>query len=101
MIKQSKGELTRNRIKQALLRLKNNCLKIAEKDRTISISSLVKEAEVSRATIHNNYPEFAEIIRELNNKSPKAQCTEQQDEIRNLMNKNIKLQSEFQKLTQI
>lgn len=81
-----------------MLRLQNNRPKIVEKDRTISIASLAKEAEVSRATIHNNYPEFAEKIRGLNNKSTRAQYNEQQGEIKILMNKNKKLQSEFQKL---
>lgn len=49
MTKQSKGDLTRKAIKQALLCLQNNRPKIIAKERKISIAAVAEEAGVSRA----------------------------------------------------
>lgn len=98
MTKQSKGDLTRKAIKQALLCLQNNRPKIIAKGRKISIAAVAEEAGVSRATIHNNYPELAEKIRELNNKSCRAQRDEKNQDLKAIENKNKELRTNIQNL---
>jgi AcrR family transcriptional regulator len=97
-MKQSKSALTRKVIQMALLRLKNNRPKIVTQGRKISIASVAEEAGISRATIHNNYPDLAEIIREINNKSSRVQCNEKRQQLKVLENKNNELRSAVQGL---
>jgi len=97
-MKQSKSALTRKAIQQALLRLKNNHPKIVTQGRKISIASVAEEAGISRATIHNNYPDLAETIREINNRSSRVQCDEKRQQLNILENKNKELRSTVQSL---
>ncbi|HIF0232822.1 TPA: hypothetical protein ACXYK5_002751 [Legionella pneumophila] len=108
MQKQSKGDQTRKTIKQALLRLQNNRPKIVAPERKISIASVAEEACVSRATIHNNYPEIAERIREMTNNSCRLQLNEKNQNLNILKNKNrelrdqiLNLNSDLAKITSI
>lgn len=67
MNKQSKSELTRQKIKQAIVRIQYNRPKVIAKDRKLSISSVAQEAGISRASLHNNYPDIIKRIQEINN----------------------------------
>lgn len=98
ILKQSKGNLTRQAIKQALLRLQNNRPKVVTPGRKISIAAVAEEAGVSRATIHNNYPEIAERIREMNNNSCRVQLDEKHQNLNILKNKNRELRDQIQNL---
>lgn len=98
ILKQSKGALTRQTIKQALLRLQNNRPKVVTAGRKISIAAVAEEAGVSRATIHNNYPEIAERIREMNNNSSRVQLDEKHQKLNILKNKNRELRDQIQNL---
>lgn len=98
MQKQSKGDQTRKTIKQALLRLQNNRPKIVAPGRKISIASVAEEACVSRATIHNNYPEIAEKIREINNKSCRSQHNKINHTLQILENNNRELRNQIRSL---
>ncbi|WP_324746359.1 TetR family transcriptional regulator [Pseudomonas veronii] len=64
----SKGELTRNAIRIAIIAITKGRPKVVSKDRKISIKAVAEEAGVSNATIHNNHPDLAEQIRRLANK---------------------------------
>ncbi len=98
LLKQSKGDLTRQTIKQALLRLQNNRPKVVTPGRKISIAAVAEEAGVSRATIHNNYPEIAERIRKMNNNSSRVQLDEKHQNLNILKNKNRELRDQIQNL---
>ncbi|HAT3877883.1 TPA: TetR/AcrR family transcriptional regulator [Legionella pneumophila] len=98
ILKQSKGDLTRQTIKQALLRLQNNRPKVVTPGRKISIAAVAEEAGVSRATIHNNYPEIAKRIREMNNNSSRVQLDEKHQNLNILKNKNRELRDQIQNL---
>lgn len=78
MSKKTKGDLTSDSIRKAYLRIKHGQPKIISIDRKISISAVAEEASVSRATIHNNYPELAKTIREANSKFSPPQSERQE-----------------------
>lgn len=98
ILKQSKGDLTRQTIKQALLRLQNNRPTVVTPGRKISIAAVAEEAGVSRATIHNNYPEIAERIRKMNNNSCRVPLDEKHQNLNILKNKNRELRDQIQNL---
>lgn len=98
MTTQTKGNLTRQSIKQALLRIQNNRPKLIAKERKISIASVAEEAGVSRATIYNNYPDIAERIRELNNTTNNIQRDEKYQASLRIESTNRMLRAEIQKL---
>ena len=56
MAESSKGEQTRNIIRQAITRIEKGRPKVVSKERKMSVAAVAEEAGVSRATIHNNYP---------------------------------------------
>lgn len=97
-MKQPKSSLTRKAIQQAIIRLKNNRPNIVTQGRKVSIASVSEEAGVSRATIHNNYPELAESIRKISNKLSHAQRNKKQKQLKILENKNKELRSIIQTL---
>lgn len=59
----------------------------------VSISSIAKEAGVSAPLIHGSYPEFAEQVRELNNKSTRTQLGEKRDRLHEERKKNSDLRA--------
>lgn len=50
---------TKNKFKDALLRLKHGKAKIISSERRINIRSLAEEAGMSDSTTHNRYPSIA------------------------------------------
>ena len=63
MAESSRGEQTRNIIRQAITRIEKGRPKVVIKERKMSVAAVAEEAGVSRATIHNNYPDMADRIR--------------------------------------
>ena len=98
MKEQTKGDLTRESIKKAMLRIIKGTPKVIEKGRKISIMTVAKEAGISRASIHNNYPDLAEKIRALNGKEVRAKTHQKHQKLKEEKNKNQILRSEIQKL---
>lgn len=56
------GEATEKKINEALKRIRLGRPRVVEKSRKLSIASVAEEAGVSRATIHNRYPEIIDQI---------------------------------------
>jgi AcrR family transcriptional regulator len=98
MKEQTKGDLTRESIKKAMLRIIKGTPKVVEKGRKISIMAVAKEAGISRASIHNNYPDLAEKIRTLNGKEVRAKIHKKCQELKEEKNKNQILRREVQDL---
>lgn len=98
MKEQTKGDLTRESIKKAMLRIIKGTPKVIEKGRKISIMTVAKEAGISRASIHNNYPDLAEKIRALNGKEVRAKAHQKHQKLKEEKNKNQILRSEVHQL---
>lgn len=60
---QSKHEITRKRILLAILRIEKGRPQIVKIGRKLSIASVAEESGISPASIHNNYPDEANLIR--------------------------------------
>lgn len=98
MKEQTKGDLTSESIKKAMLRIIKGTPKVIEKGRKISIMAVAKEAGISRASIHNNYPDLAEKIRVLNGKNARVMKDKKNQELKQEKNKNRILRREIQAL---
>lgn len=94
MVELSRGKQTSNTIRQAILRIEKERTKVVAKGRKMSIAAVAEEAGVSRATIHNNYPDLAERIRATANKQARKQRDEKHDALQAEKVKNRDLRSE-------
>lgn len=90
----TRGELTANAIRQAIVRIEKGRPRVVKPGRKLSIQSVAEEAGVSRATIHNNHPGLAERIREAGNKAVRAQRDEKNTEIKEMRAKYTALRQE-------
>ncbi|MEI7762468.1 MAG: TetR family transcriptional regulator [Comamonadaceae bacterium] len=61
--------------------------------RKVSIKGVAEEAKVTPALIHNRYPDFAEQVRTLTNKSTRAQRDEKHDLLQREREKNRQLRA--------
>ena len=61
--------------------------------RKVSIKGVAEEAKVTSALIHNRYPDFAEQVRTLTNKSTRAQRDEKHDLLQREREKNRQLRA--------
>ncbi|QNI04093.1 hypothetical protein HXW73_14800 [Halomonas sp. SH5A2] len=91
----TRGELTAKAIRQAIVRIEKGRPKVVKPGRKLSIQSVAEEAGVSRATIHNNYPNLAERIREAGNKVARVQRDEKNTELKELRAKYRELRQEY------
>lgn len=91
---QTRGELTAQAIRQAILRIEKGRTKVVKPGRKLSIKSVAEEAGVSRATIHNNHPGLAERIREAGNKAARTQRDEKNTALKELRAKYTALRQE-------
>ncbi|MFA7278990.1 MAG: hypothetical protein WC100_02740 [Sterolibacterium sp.] len=82
--RQRDRERTLNELQLALHRLQRAGKKV-------SIKGIAEEAKVTPALIHNRYPDFAEHVRTLTNKSTRAQRDEKHDLLQIEREKNRKL----------
>jgi len=72
----TKGDLTRKAIKHAMLRIEKGKPRVVSAGCKLSVAAVAKEAGISNASIHNNYPELAELIRGKTNKTTRQQRDE-------------------------
>jgi len=93
----SKGEQTRNHIRLAIVRIEKGRPSIVDSGRKISISAVAEEAGVSRATIHNRYPDLAERIRGGVNKNVIHSKNEKNKELKTEKIKSKKLREALSK----
>lgn len=91
----TRGEMTRKGILQAIVRIEKNRPKVIEAGRRISIAAVAEEAGVSRALIHNNYPDLASRIRGAGDKEVRAQRDEKQAEVQAERAKSKQLREEL------
>jgi AcrR family transcriptional regulator len=92
---QTRGEITRKGIQQAIVRIEKNRPKVIQAGRKISIAAVAEEAGVSRALIHNNYPDLATRIRGAGDKDVRAQRDEKQAELQAERAKSKQLREEL------
>jgi AcrR family transcriptional regulator len=93
--KLTRGKITENAIRQAIVRIEQNCPKKVKVGRKLSIKSVAEEAGVSRATIHNNYPHLAERIREVGKKTARMQRDKLTSELKSMKEKYTLLRKEY------
>lgn len=94
----TKGHQTRESIRQAIVRLEKGRPKVVEKGRKLTIAAVAEEAGVSRASIHNRYPDLADRIREHGNKAVREQRDVKQDALKVEKIKNRNLRDELTEL---
>lgn len=93
------GEATEKKINEALKRIRLGRPRVVEKNRKLSIASVAEEAGVSRATIHNRYPEIIDQISiYLDRKEAKDRSHESAVLEKNLREKNSLLKEEIKLL---
>jgi hypothetical protein len=81
-----KGRDTRKALREAILRIEHGRPQRIDKDRCrMNISTVAREAGVTPASIHNNYPDVAEAIRKKVGKTGPSQCELQDGEIKRLL----------------
>lgn len=107
-VPKTKGDRTRKKIRLAIIRIEKGRPVIVKKGRKLSISSVAEEAGISAATIHNHYPDMADLIRqkigrdirkERNAISAKVQHLK--DRIKKLTNELAEVNNEFALLASI
>jgi AcrR family transcriptional regulator len=98
--KKSAREKTHTKIRQAIIRLENQRPSITEKGRKISVSSVAEEAGVSRALIHNDYPDLLERIRGKINKNIQNQRDIKQSLLKAERSKSKELRAIITELTE-
>jgi len=94
MAESSRGEQTRNIIRQAITRIEKGRPKVVIKERKMSVAAVAEEAGVSRATIHNNYPDMADRIRTILGKQNRIQRNIKHEALRLEKAKNRQLRTE-------
>jgi len=94
MAESSRGEQTRNIIRQAITRIEKGRPKVVIKERKMSVAAVAEEAGVSRATIHNNYPDMADRIRTMLGKQNRIQRDKKHEALRLEKAKNRQLRTE-------
>ena len=95
---QTKGEQTRKAIRQAIVRIEKGRPRIVKAGRKLTIASVAEEAGVSRATLHNRYPDLAERIRETGNKAVRKQRDAKHSDLQAEKQKNRELRDELAEL---
>lgn len=93
------GEATAKKINEALKRIRLGRPRVVEKSRKLSIASVAEEAGVSRATIHNRYPEVIDqISMYLDRKEANGRGHEKAVLEKDLREKNLLLKEEIKLL---
>lgn len=70
------SDQTRRAIELAISRITKGRPKTVQPGRKLSIASVAEEAGISNATIHNRYPDMAELIRQKTNKESKEKLAQ-------------------------
>ncbi|MGF1728726.1 TetR family transcriptional regulator [Photobacterium kasasachensis] len=93
-------QLTHDKIRKAIIRLEKQRPKHVNVGRKISVSSVAEEAGVSRALIHNEYPDLLERIRGNANKDIQTQRDEKHQALKAEREKNRQLRATIAELNQ-
>lgn len=72
------SDQTRRAIELAISRITRGRPKHVQPSRKLSIASAAEEAGISNATIHNRYPDLAELIRQKTNKESREQLAKKE-----------------------
>ena len=99
-IKESTRGKTHDKIRQAIIRLEKNRPKVVKENRKISIEAVAEEAGVSRALIHNEYPDLLDRIRGNVNKSIQTQRDQKNELLKRERSKNSELRQIIAELTE-
>ena len=99
-IKESTRGKTHDKIRQAIIRLEKNRPKVVKENRKISIEAVAEEAGVSRALIHNEYPDLLDRIRGNVNKSIQTQRDQKNELLKRERSKNSELRQVIAELTE-
>ena len=97
----TRGALTKEAIRQAIVRIEKGRPKVVEKGRKLSIAAVADEANVSRATITNRHSELAERIREAVNKGSRKQRDQKNHELKELRAKLRELREEYSEVREL
>ena len=97
-VTQTKGEQTRKNIRLAIVRIEKGRPRIVDAGRKLTIASVAEEAGISRATLHNRYPDLAERIREAGNKAIRQQRNAKHSDLQAEKQKNRELRGELAEL---
>ncbi len=103
---ETKGDRTRKKIRLAIIRIEKGRPVIVKNGRKLSISSVAEEAGISAATIHNRYPDMADLIRQKAGRDIRkqrdvisAKVNHLKDRIKKLNKELTELNNEFASLT--
>lgn len=91
---------THDQIRKAIIRLEQQRPIVVDAGRKISVASVAEEAGVSRALIHNDYPDLLERIRGHANKQMQAQRDNKHEALKMEREKNRQLRELIVDLTQ-
>ncbi|WP_411391646.1 hypothetical protein [Pseudomonas sp. MPB23] len=72
------SDQTRRAIELAISRITKGRPKHVQSSRKLSIASVAEEAGISNATIHNRYPDLAELIRQKTNKESRQKLVQKE-----------------------
>lgn len=95
----TKADRTRHDLEMAILRIERGRPHTVGKNRKLSILAVAEEAEISGASIHNNYPEIAEKIRAKINKYTRTQRDAKHSALNSEKSKNKVLRAKVAALT--
>jgi DNA-binding transcriptional MocR family regulator len=84
----AKGLETAKKIRQAILRIKKCRPKVVGKSRKMSVAAVAEESEVSRASIHKDYPELADQIKAEAGKDVRVQIDKKNTDLKAEKQKN-------------
>ncbi|WP_426151253.1 hypothetical protein [Pseudomonas sp. DC3000-4b1] len=76
------SDQTRRAIELAISRITRGRPKTVQASRKLSIASVAEEAGISNATIHNRYPDLAELIRQKTNKESREKLAQKAKDLR-------------------
>ena len=91
---------THEKIRKAIIRLEQQRPHVVDAGRKISVAAVAEEAGVSRALIHNLYPDLLERIRGNANKQIQAQRDDKHEALKKEREKNYQLRELIVDLTQ-
>lgn len=94
-VPETKGDITRKKIRLAIIRIEKGRPIIVKKGRKLSISSAAEEAGITAATIHNHHPDMADLIRQKIGRDIRKEKNEIFAKVQNLKNRIKKLTNEL------
>lgn len=94
--KRLSNEAREKQLRLAISRIQRN--RPRTKQTKLTIAAVAREAGVSTALIHNNFPEIAELVREAQGRSSRAQRDTKHQSLKEEREKNVALRAEVDSL---